>query len=98
MTGTITLTPTGLDDVPNEIKILRKTLKMSEAEFANRIEMEDRQEVKLLESGGIVPNLKMNRLLLRLLGNGATRSPKLKKMLESIKERSPNRRPRNFGV
>jgi DNA-binding transcriptional regulator YiaG len=74
-----------------EIKLLRKTLKMSEAEFANRIELEDRQEVKLLESGGLVPSVKMNRLLLRLLGNGATRSPKLKKMLESLKERSQQR-------
>jgi DNA-binding transcriptional regulator YiaG len=74
-----------------EIKILRKTLKMSEAEFANRIELEDRQEIKLLESGGIAPTVKMNRHLMRLLSNGATRSPKLKKMLESIKERSQTR-------
>jgi DNA-binding XRE family transcriptional regulator len=71
-----------------EIKVLRKTLKMSEAELANRIELEDRQAVKLLESGGMSPSVKMHRLLIRLLRNGATRSPKLKKMLEAIKERS----------
>jgi DNA-binding XRE family transcriptional regulator len=71
-----------------EITILRKTLKMSEAELASRIELEDRQAVKLLESGGMAPSVKMHRLLIRLLRNGATRSPKLKKMLDAIKERS----------
>lgn len=71
-----------------EIKVLRKTLKMSEAELANRIELEDRQAVKLLESGGMAPTLKMHRLLIRLLRNGSTRSPKLKKMLEAIRARS----------
>jgi DNA-binding XRE family transcriptional regulator len=71
-----------------EIKILRKTLKMSEAELASRIELEDRQAVKLLESGGMSPTIKMHRLLIRLLRTGATRSPKLKKMLEEIRERS----------
>jgi DNA-binding transcriptional regulator YiaG len=74
-----------------EIKILRRTLKMSEAEFAQRIDLEDRQAVKLLESGGMVPTIKMNRLMLKLLGNGATRSPRLRKMLEAIKERSQQR-------
>jgi DNA-binding transcriptional regulator YiaG len=71
-----------------EIKILRKTLKMSEAELATRIELEDRQAVKLLESGGMSPTNKMQQFLIRLLRNGATRSPRLKKMLEEIKERS----------
>jgi DNA-binding transcriptional regulator YiaG len=71
-----------------EIKILRKTLKMSEAELATRIELEDRQAVKLLESGGMSPTTKMHRFLIRLLRNGATRSPRLKKMLETVKERS----------
>jgi len=74
-----------------EIKLLRKTLKMSEAEFAKRIELEDRQAVKLLESGGMAPTVKMYRQILRLLRNGATRSPKLKKMLEAVKERSETR-------
>jgi DNA-binding transcriptional regulator YiaG len=74
-----------------EIKILRKTLKMSEAEFANRIELEDRQAVKLLESGGMLPTVKMYRLIHRLLRNGATRSPKLKKMLETVKERNESK-------
>ncbi len=74
-----------------EIKLLRKTLKMSEAELANRIELEDRQAVKLLESGGMTPTVKMYRLLIRLLRNGATRSPKLKKMLESVRGRSETR-------
>ncbi len=71
-----------------EITILRRTLKMSEAELASRIELEDRQAVKLLESGGMSPTAKMQRLLIRLLRTGATRSPRLKKMLESIKERT----------
>ncbi len=71
-----------------EIKILRKTLKMSEAELASRIQLEDRQAVKLLESGGMSPTIKMHRFLIRLLRNGATRSPRLKKMLETVKERS----------
>ncbi|HXY32678.1 MAG TPA: hypothetical protein VEI07_00540 [Planctomycetaceae bacterium] len=76
-----------------EIKILRKTLKMSEAELAKRIELADRQAVKLLESGGMNPTLKMYRHLIRLLRNGATRSPKLKKMLEAIRARSEVRLP-----
>ena len=71
-----------------EIKILRKTLKLSEAEFASRIELEDRQAVKLLESGGTAPTVKMYRQMLRLLRTGAIRSPKLKKMLEAVKERT----------
>jgi DNA-binding XRE family transcriptional regulator len=71
-----------------EIKILRRTLKMSEAELASRIELEDRQAVKLLESGGMNPTVKMQRFLIRLLRTGATRSPKLKKMFEAIKARS----------
>ncbi|HET6325705.1 MAG TPA: hypothetical protein VFG04_13585 [Planctomycetaceae bacterium] len=71
-----------------EIKILRKTLKLSEAEFASRIELEDRQAVKLLESGGMAPTVKMYRQMLRLLRTGAIRSPKLKKMLEAVKERT----------
>ena len=71
-----------------EIQTLRKTLKMSEAELANRIELEDRQAVKLLGSGGTTPSVKMYRLLIRLLRTGATRSPKLKKMFEAIKQRS----------
>jgi DNA-binding XRE family transcriptional regulator len=64
---------------------------MSEAEFASRIELEDRQAVKQLESGGMVPTVKMHRQILRLLRNGATRSPKLKKMLETVKERNETR-------
>jgi DNA-binding XRE family transcriptional regulator len=71
-----------------EIKVLRKTLKMSEAELASRIELEDRQAVKLLESGGMAPTVKMQRLLIRLLRTGSTRSPKLKKMLEAVRARS----------
>jgi DNA-binding transcriptional regulator YiaG len=74
-----------------EIKLLRKVLKMSEGEFAERIELKDREAIKLLESGAIKPTLQMNKVLIRLLGTGATRSPKLKKMLEDIKERSQSR-------
>lgn len=76
---------------PEEIRVLRKTLKMSEAEFAERIELDDRQVVKLLESGARKPTLHMNKLLLKLLSQGAARSPKLKKILEAIKERSQTR-------
>jgi hypothetical protein len=64
---------------------------MSEGEFAERIELKDREAIKLLESGAIKPTLQMNKVLIRLLGTGATRSPKLKKMLEDIKERSQSR-------
>ena len=75
----------------DEIAILRKTLKMSEGEFAERIEMEDREAVKLLESGALKPSPRMQKLLIKLLGTGAARSPKLKKMLEEIRERSQTR-------
>jgi len=74
-----------------EIRLLRKTLKMSEGEFADRIGLGDRQVVKLLESGDEKPTPKMNKLLLKLLGMGAARSPKLKKILEAVKERSQMR-------
>jgi DNA-binding transcriptional regulator YiaG len=73
---------------PEEISTLRKVLKMSEGEFAERIECKDREAIKLLESGAMKPNLHMQKLLIRLLGTGSTRSPKLKKMYEEIKERS----------
>jgi DNA-binding transcriptional regulator YiaG len=73
---------------PEEIRILRKTLKMSEAELADRIELEDRQLVKQLESGAMKASPRMNKLLLKLLTGGAARSPKLKKVLEALKERS----------
>jgi len=75
----------------DEITLLRKTLKLSEGEFAERIELEDRQYVKLLESGAMKPSPHMNKLLLKLLSLGAARSPKLKKMLDAIKERSQTR-------
>lgn len=71
-----------------EIGTLRKTLKMSEGEFAERIELKDREAVKLLESGALKPTPRMNRLLLKLLGSGAARSPRLKKVLEAVKDRS----------
>jgi DNA-binding transcriptional regulator YiaG len=73
---------------PEEIRVLRKTLRMSEAELADRIELEDRQLVKQLESGAMKASPRMNKLLLKLLASGAARSPKLKKMLEALKERS----------
>jgi DNA-binding transcriptional regulator YiaG len=73
---------------PEEIRVLRKTLKMSEAELSDRIELEDRQLVKQLESGAMKPSPRMNKLLLKLLTSGAARSPKLKKMLEALRERS----------
>jgi ribosome-binding protein aMBF1 (putative translation factor) len=74
-----------------EIKILRKVLKMSEGELADRIELKDREAIKLLESGAMKPTLQMQRHLIRLLGIGSTRSPKLKKLYEAIKERSQAR-------
>ncbi len=74
-----------------EIKTLRKMLKMSEGEFADRIELKDREAIKLIESGAMKPTLQMQKILLRLLGIGSTRSPKLKKMYEEIKERSQAR-------
>jgi len=75
----------------DEISLLRKTLKMTEGEFAERIELEDRQEVKLLESGALKPAPRVHKMLMKLLSMGAGRSPKLKKMLEEIKERSQSR-------
>jgi DNA-binding transcriptional regulator YiaG len=74
-----------------EIKILRKVLKMSEGELADRIELKDREAIKLLESGAMKPTALMQKHLLRLLGTGSTRSPKLKKLFEEIKERSQSR-------
>jgi ribosome-binding protein aMBF1 (putative translation factor) len=74
-----------------EIKILRKVLKMSEGELADRIELKDREAIKLLESGAMKPTLQMQRHLIRLLGIGSTRSPKLKKLYDAIKERSQAR-------
>jgi DNA-binding transcriptional regulator YiaG len=74
-----------------EIKILRKVLKMSEGEFADRIELKDREAIKLLESGAMKPTLQMQKVLIRMLGAASTRSPKLKKLYEEIKERSQSR-------
>ena len=74
-----------------EIRTLRKVLKMSEGEFAERIECKDREAIKLLETGAMQPTLQMQKLLIRLLGTGSTRSPKLKKLYEQIKERSQSR-------
>ncbi|MGE3313575.1 MAG: hypothetical protein AB7O26_00580 [Planctomycetaceae bacterium] len=75
----------------SEIALLRKTLKMTEGEFAARIELADREAVKLLESGAIKPDPRTHKLLLKLLSLGAGRSPKLKKLLEEINERVQTR-------
>jgi DNA-binding transcriptional regulator YiaG len=75
----------------SEIALLRKTLRMTEGEFAARIEMEDREAVKLLESGALKPDARTHKLLLKLLSLGAGRSPKLKKLLEEINERTQTR-------
>ena len=64
---------------PEEIKILRKVLKMSEGEFADRIECKDREAIKLLESGAMKPTVQMQKILIRLLGAGSTRSTKAQK-------------------
>jgi DNA-binding transcriptional regulator YiaG len=71
-----------------EIRLLRKTLKLSEGEFADRIELEDRQAVKLLELGVMRPTANMSKHLMKLLATGAARSPKLKKIFDEIKNRS----------
>jgi DNA-binding transcriptional regulator YiaG len=75
----------------SEIALLRKTLKMTEGEFAARIELADREAVKLLESGALKPDARTQKLLHKLLTLGAGRSPKLKKMLEEINERVQTR-------
>lgn len=75
----------------SEIALLRKTLKMTEGEFANRIELADREAVKLLESGALKPDIRNHKLLMKLLSLGAGRSPKLKKLLEEINERTQSR-------
>lgn len=75
----------------DEIKLMRKILRLSEGEFADRIGLEDRRQVKLLEAGGMKPTVQMNRLLLKLLVRSAGRSPRLKKMLDTVKERSQER-------
>jgi len=74
----------------DEIKVLRRTLKLSEGEFAERIELDDRQLIKQLESGSLKPSPNVNKMLMRLLSRSAGRSPKLKKMQTSIKDRSKN--------
>jgi len=72
---------------PKEISILRSTLKMSDAEFSERIGLADRRMVKLLESGGMKPSDSVNKKMLRLLQQSAPRSPRLKKMLATMKTR-----------
>jgi DNA-binding transcriptional regulator YiaG len=74
-----------------EILLLRKTLKMTEGEFAARIELEDREAVKLLESGAMKPSPRSQKLLHKLLVLGAGRSPKLKKLLDELNERTQSR-------
>ena len=54
-----------LEMTAEEIKILRKTLKMSEAELASRIQLEDSVAVKLLESGAVLPTIKMHLFSIR---------------------------------
>ena len=73
--------------LPKEIETLRSTLKLSEGEFATRIGLDDRRMLKLLESGAQRPSDSINKLLMKLLRQSAGRSPKLKRMLETIKTR-----------
>ncbi len=74
---------------PEEIQILHETLTLSDAEFASRIGLEDRRMVKMLESGEIKPTEKMHKLMMKMLQRTAGRSPKLKRLLESIRSRIP---------
>jgi DNA-binding transcriptional regulator YiaG len=73
---------------PQEIALLRETLKLSDAEFASRIGLSDRRYVKLLESGAEKPSDDVAKALLKLLQRSAGRSAKLKKMLAAIKSRT----------
>lgn len=75
----------------DEIALLRKTLKMTEGEFAERIEIPDREAIKLIESGAMKPTPRTQKLLHKLLVLGAGRSPRLKKLLEEINERTQTR-------
>jgi len=74
--------------LPAEIVLLRETLKLSEAEFASRIGLTDRRMLKLLETGDQRPSEQINKALLKLLQRTAGRSPKLKRMLAAVKERT----------
>jgi len=73
--------------LPNEIAQLRSTLKLSEGEFATRIDLDDRGKVKLLESGTTKPTAHVTKMLYKLLSRGAGRSPKLKVLLETVRSR-----------
>ena len=73
---------------PSEIATLRETLKLSEGEFASRIGVTDRQLVKLYESGAQRPDEKVHKAILRLLQRTAGRSPKLKKLLATVRSRT----------
>lgn len=73
---------------PEEIVLLRETLKLSEGEFASRIGLADRRLLKMYETGAQRPDEKIHKSLLRLLQRTAGRSPKLKKMLAAIKSRT----------
>ena len=73
---------------PDEIVLLRETLKLSEGEFASRIGLADRRLLKMYETGSQRPDEKVHKALLRLLQRSAGRSPKLKKLLAAIKSRT----------
>lgn len=73
---------------PDEIVVLRETLKLSEGEFASRIGLTDRRLLKMYETGMQRPDEKVHKALLRLLQRTAGRSPKLKKLLAAIKSRT----------
>ena len=72
----------------SEIELLRKTLKMSEAEFAAQIGLDDRRTLKLLETGKDAPSPIVRRGLFKLLTKFSGRFPKLKKLKEQIDARS----------
>ncbi len=73
--------------LPDEIKLLRKTLRMSDGEFAEKIELDDRRKVKQLESGALKPDDRASKLMMKMLQQNAGRMPALKRLLEKIRKR-----------
>lgn len=72
----------------SEIALLRKTLKLSEGEFATQIGLEDRRMLKMLESGKMRPSVAVKRALFKLLNRHAGRSTKIKNLKQAIDERA----------
>jgi len=74
--------------VGSEIALLRKTLKLSEGEFAERIDLADRLQLKEYEGGKRKPGPKMRKALLKLLSKSTGKYSRLKKLQTTIDERA----------